>query len=60
MLGTAAGWFSTEQIAQAKDVAQFCAAVTAGLVSLCALILTAPRAAAEVRRWFRPRGKRAE
>lgn len=50
--GTVAGWFSADNIAHAKDAAQFTAAIIAALVSLCALILTAPKAIAEVRRWF--------
>lgn len=53
VLGTIAGIFSTENLARAKDVAQTGAALAAGLCSLCALILVAPKAWAEVKRWCR-------
>lgn len=52
-LGMASGWFSADRIAQARDAAQLIAAIIAGLVSLCALILTAPKAVEQVRRWVR-------
>jgi len=57
-LGTITGWLSVENIAAAKDWAQFAAATLAGLVSLCALILTAPKAWAMVRSWFRQNPQR--
>jgi hypothetical protein len=53
LTGTLAGWFSAEKLERAVSVAQFGAAIVAGLVSVCALILTAPKAIAEVNRWFR-------
>jgi hypothetical protein len=48
-IGTLSGWLSVDYL----KVAQFAAALMAALVSLCALILTLPKAVAEVRRWFR-------
>lgn len=51
LLGTASGWFSVEQIGTARDAAQFTAAMLAAAVSLCALIITAPKAWAIVRGW---------
>jgi hypothetical protein len=53
VFGAASGWFSVDGLAHAKDAAQLFAAVVAGLVSLCALILTGPKAIAEVRGWVR-------
>ncbi len=53
LLGTVSGWFSVEHIARAKDFAQLAAAGLAMLVSLCALILTAPQAVAKLREWWR-------
>ena len=47
--GSLAGWAGLDWL----RAAQFAAAALAALVSLCALILTAPRALAEVRSWFR-------
>lgn len=47
-LGAVSGWASFDFL----RVAQIFAAVLAGLVSLCALILTAPKAVAEVRSWI--------
>lgn len=52
VLGTVSGWFSWEMIAHAKDAAQFAAGVLASLVSLCALIITGPKAVAQVRQQF--------
>lgn len=46
--GAVSGWASLDLL----RAAQFAAALLAMLVSLCALILTAPKALAEVRRWF--------
>lgn len=48
-VGAAFGWVSVD----ALRVAQIGAALLAGLVSLCALILTAPKAIREVRGWFK-------
>ena len=48
-LGTVSGVISFDLL----HSAQFFAAVIAGLCSLCALILTAPKAWAEVKSWFR-------
>jgi hypothetical protein len=54
-LGTISGWFSVETIARAKDWAQLGAAVLAAAVSVCALILTAPKAWSQVKAWlYRP------
>ena len=50
VVGAISGWFSVENIARAKDAAQLAAALLAALVSLCALILTGPKAVAELRR----------
>lgn len=47
-IGALFGWVSFD----ALRVAQIGAALLAGLVSLCALILTAPKAIREVRSWF--------
>lgn len=47
-IGTLSGWAAFDML----RTAQLAAAVLAGLVSLCALILTAPKAVKEVRRWF--------
>lgn len=52
VIGAISGWFSVDNIARAKDAAQLFAAVVAGLVSLCALILTGPAAVAKVRGWI--------
>lgn len=49
LLGAVSGWLSLDML----RTAQIFAAIVAGLVSLCALILTAPKAIAEVRRWLR-------
>ena len=46
--GGISGWASFDWL----RAAQFAAATMAALVSLCALILSAPKALAEVRRWF--------
>ena len=43
------GWISFDLL----RAAQIFAAMTAGLASFCALILTAPKAYAEVRKWLR-------
>lgn len=48
-LGAVSGWASVDLL----RTAQIVAATLAALVSLCALILTAPKAYVEVRRWFR-------
>lgn len=53
--GSISGLFSAERLAVAKDLAQTIAATLAGLCSLCALILVAPKAIAMVRSWFRPK-----
>lgn len=50
VVGAISGWFSVENIARAKDAAQLAAACLAALVSLCALVLTGPKAVAEARR----------
>ncbi len=47
--GTAFGWISFD----ALRTAQVSAAILAAMVSLCALILTLPKALKEVRSWFR-------
>lgn len=52
IFGAASGWFSVNNLGHAKDAAQLFAAVVAGLVSLCALILTAPKAIQTARGWF--------
>jgi hypothetical protein len=51
--GSFLGWFGFDNLTQAKDTAQLIAAWVAILVSFCALILTAPKAVEEVRRWGR-------
>lgn len=48
-VGAISGWFSVNLV----QTAQFTAAALAALVSLCALILAAPKAVREVRRWFK-------
>lgn len=48
IIGSVFGWVSFD----ALRAAQVFAAILAGMVSLCALILTAPKAIAEVKRWF--------
>ena len=48
-LGTFSGWLSFDLLRSA----QFAAAFLAALVSLCALILTAPKAWAEFKTWFK-------
>lgn len=48
-IGAASGWASVDWLRGS----QVAAAILAALVSLCALILTAPRAVREVRSWFR-------
>jgi hypothetical protein len=48
-LGTITGWISFDLLRSA----QFAAALLAGLVSLCALILTGPKAWAEFKTWFK-------
>lgn len=48
VIGAVSGWTSFDLL----QTAQVVAAVLAALVSLCALILTAPKAVTEVRRWF--------
>lgn len=48
-VGVVAGWASVDLL----RASQIAAAVLAGLVSLCALILTAPKAISEVKRWFK-------
>jgi hypothetical protein len=52
-IGSLSGWFSVDNLAHAKDAAQLFAATIAALVSVCALILTAPKAIDQVRAWFR-------
>ena len=47
LLGSVSGWASVEFLRGAQIVA----ALLAIAVSLCALILTAPKAVAQVRRW---------
>ena len=47
--GAISGWGSFDLLRSA----QIAAAILAALVSLCALILTAPKAVAELKRWFR-------
>ena len=47
-LGTVSGWASLDYL----RTAQICAAILAGMVSFCALILTAPKAYREVKSWF--------
>lgn len=46
--GATFGWVSFDLL----RAAQISAAILAGLVSLCALVLTAPRAIREARSWF--------
>lgn len=48
-LGAISGWASFDFL----RAAQIVAAVLAGLVSLCALILTGPQALAKLRSWLR-------
>lgn len=48
-VGAFSGWASVDWL----RTAQLAAAGLAALVSLCALVLTAPKAIAEVRRWMR-------
>jgi predicted nuclease with RNAse H fold len=48
IFGAVSGWRSLNLL----HSAQVAAAILAALVSLCALILTAPKAVAEVKRWF--------
>lgn len=48
-VGAISGWFSVNLV----QTAQFAAAALAALVSLCALILAAPKAVREVRSWFK-------
>ena len=50
-LGSISGWFSVETLHRAVDYAQLCAAILAAAVSACALILTAPKAWAQVKAW---------
>jgi hypothetical protein len=47
-IGAVSGWLSVNLL----QAAQFMAAALAAAVSLCALIIAAPKAWAEVRRWF--------
>lgn len=47
-IGAVAGWWSFDLL----RAAQIFAALAAALVSICALILTAPKAIAEVKKWF--------
>lgn len=51
IVGAASGWASLDFLRYSQIVA----ATLAALVSVCALILTVPKAIAEVRSWFRPR-----
>lgn len=48
-VGAVSGWFSVDLL----RATQIAAAGLAALVSLCALVLTAPKAVAEVKTWFR-------
>jgi hypothetical protein len=48
ILGSVSGWATLDFL----HAAQFLAALLAGLVSLCALILTAPKAWREFKSWF--------
>lgn len=48
VLGAVSGWASVDFLRGAQIVA----ALLAILVSICALILTAPKAVAQVRHWF--------
>lgn len=48
IVGAIFGWLSFDLL----RTSQIIAAILAGLVSLCALILTAPKALREVRSWF--------
>ena len=48
-IGAISGWFSVNLV----QTAQFMAAALAALVSLCALILVAPKTIREVRSWFK-------
>lgn len=52
-VGAVSGWFSAGNIARARDIAQFGAAMLAAAVTLCSLILVLPKAIAEVKRWLR-------
>lgn len=49
IVGAVSGWASVDWL----HAAQFAAATLSALVTLCALILTAPKAVREVRSWFR-------
>jgi len=51
LFGAITGLFSAEHIALAKDWAQLVAALAAGFCSICAGILVAPKAWAELKRW---------
>lgn len=46
--GTISGWITVDLLQKA----QFVAAILAGLVSICALIISVPKAIREVRSWF--------
>lgn len=48
-VGTVTGWMSFDLLRGA----QIGAAILAGLVSLCALVLTGPKAWAEFKTWFK-------
>lgn len=48
IIGTVTGWASFDLV----RAAQFTAAFLAGLLSLCSLILIAPKVLAELRRWY--------
>ena len=48
-IGALSGWASVDWL----RTAQLSAAILAAMVSLCALILTAPKALAEAKSWFR-------
>jgi len=48
-IGAVSGWASVDWL----RASQITAAILAAMVSLCALILTGPKAVAEVRKWFK-------
>lgn len=48
LFGTVTGWMSVDFL----RAAQVTAAILASVMTLCSIILIAPKVAAEIRRWF--------
>lgn len=48
LFGTATGWLSLDLL----RAAQITAAILASVMTLCSIILVAPKVVAEIRRWF--------